>query len=225
MRYTILTILAAALALFTGCTDAELARVQAVAQVSHDTLDAAEAQVESLRAQLGAMREQAAKLGDQHAVDLVTQFEVVVASAEKVLPTLRSAAASADKAVTSIKDAGEGQVPWWKVAVGVAVPILLPLLKNVPVIGLPVSAIGELAWSAYTGSQAKARQARIEAEAAALPEQVKVTHDALALVPPDAAKELKNAARIAQELNGSLQAIRPHVLQLERIDAQAAAGA
>ena len=204
-----------AVLLFAGCSSEQVDRASAFAAAAHAELDQAQGQVDQLKVQLAVAKDSIKDLHSAKADALVAQFEQVVATAEKGLPAIRTAAEAADSAFAQIKASDSGEVPWWKVALGVAIPVLLPFAKAIPGVGPIVGSLGELAWNAYTTADAKARQAKIEAEARALPDQVKVAHAALAALPADAAKAIKDAAFDAQALNGTLDAIRPHVAAVE----------
>lgn len=155
-----------------GCTNEQLGRAEVYAQTTHTLLGQAQANVAALETQLAAAQKAAAESGDARIVAVVEQLQGAVRVAKTYLPALQVTAQQADNALASLKATGATDVPWWKVALGVAVPLLLPLAKGIPVVGPAIGQLGELGWSLYTTSQQKAQQAAIEARAKAMEQTV-----------------------------------------------------
>lgn len=170
MRHLLLVLLAAGALSFTSCTNDQVTRAEGYAHTAHTLLDQAVEHIGALEAQLATARKAAADSGDARIVAVVDQLQGAVTVAKTYLPTLQATAAQADATLAEMKASPD--VPWWKVAIGVAVPVLLPLAKAIPGVGPIVGQLGEFAWAAYSTSAQKAQQEAVEARAKAMAQTV-----------------------------------------------------
>lgn len=176
MRHLLLVLLAAGALSFTSCTNDQVVRAEGYAHTAHTLLDQAVAHIGALEQQLVAAKKAAAESGDARIVAIADQMQSAVTVAKTYLPTLQATAAQADATLAEMK--ANPDVPWWKIALGVAVPLLLPLAKGIPVVGPAVGQLGELAWSAYSTRAQKAQQEAVEARAKAMAQTVAGLDDA-----------------------------------------------
>lgn len=176
MRHLLLVLLAAGALSFTSCTNDQVTRAEGYAHTAHTLLDQAVAHIGALEQQLAAAKKAAAESGDARIVAIADQMQSAVTVAKTYLPTLQATAAQADTTLAEMK--ANPDVPWWKIALGVAVPLLLPLAKGIPVVGPAVGQLGELAWSAYSTRAQKAQQEAVEARAKAMAQTVAGLDDA-----------------------------------------------
>jgi hypothetical protein len=196
MTRRILPVLVAVL-LTAGCTNDQVTRAEGYAQTAHTLLDQAVSHVGALEQQLAVARKAAADSGDARIVAVADQLQSAVAVAKTYLPTLQATAAQADATLAQMKASPD--VPWWKVAVGIAVPLLLPFAKGIPVVGPAIGQLGELAWAAYSTHDQKAQQAAIEARAKGLAQTVAGIENAKKLMTPDQVESLHGSLAEAQD--------------------------
>jgi hypothetical protein len=198
-----------------GATREDIAQARAIAAAAEEQVAAADGRIAQLEAGILAARQLAEQTGSEQAYATAAALQGMLAQGREQLPAIQAAATRARVAAEQLEAQGDSVVPWWKVGIALLVPVLLPLARGIPVIGPAVGTFGEIAWKFYSTKQQKDAQARIEAEAAALPFQVMVGHKALTALEPERAQALKDAARREQEMAGVSEAIRPHVLAIE----------
>lgn len=165
IRFVLALLLVPLLFGLVGCTNADLQGARGAAQTTQLVLAAAEGQVAEMRASLAEARQLAAESGDARIAATVGKIEAGLAAAERNLPALREASATAAKTLETLAAAGDGEVPWWKVAIGLAVPLLLPLARNVPAIGPVLGVLGDLIERKLASDAKRAEWERIEARA------------------------------------------------------------
>lgn len=184
-----------------GCSEQQLGRAESYAGTTHAALDLADQHVDALEQQLALAKKALAESGDTRIAAVVEQLQGAVTVAKASLPALRQAATQADEALAQLKaQAAEGVVPWWKVALTIAVPLLLPLAKTIPVVGPVVGQLGELAWAAYATHEQKATQRDTEARAEALAQTVAGIEAAKKKLPSTSIDVLHSELAQAQDL-------------------------
>lgn len=228
-RMCALAILAiAVLLVFSGCSvgdflnrDVDVDHAKAKVADLQALLTATTDQLGQIKGQLAQAKVALEASGSEQAAKVVATLERSAAYVEQTLPTIQAAVTKAQATVNELEVGGK--VPLWQVLVGAAVPFLLPLAKGIPGVGPIVGTLGEMAWNAYATAQQRERQAKVEAQAKALPYQVAVTHEALLRLPDGVAENLTTAAKREQKVAGVHAVIADEVLKLEAAEDKRAA--
>lgn len=231
---TSLCLLLLTLVLLTGCWVADFATRPV-------DLTGAEDQVAKLEAAQAALKAFAVSLQDQltqaraafeatkseAAAKVVDQTAKALATVQDKLPLVDNALAEAKAAVVKLKEQGANGSPLWIIAALVACRYAPRLVAMVPALapfaGPIAAALSSLEWWLGATAAQKQQDAAAEAAAKALPHQVAVTHEALAVLDPAVAATIKKTAAADQELAGVLDTIRPLVLQIEAAERAKAA--
>lgn len=189
-----------------------------VAQIE-GALTATQAQLTVVKAQLAEARKIAEETKSEAAITVVAQLQRTAAIAEAAIPHLEDTLALANKSLADIEASGGDTVSLWKLAALTALPFLPRLIALIPGVGAfaaPLAlGLGNIAHRLLVTPTQRKEDELVYQQAAALPDQVAVTNQALAALSATDQERIKEAARKAQEQAGTYAVLRPLVLAAE----------